>query len=411
MALYWLLIRDCLIELSQHKLRTLLTLLGMIFGVGAVIAMLNIGAGAEREALRQIESFGLRNLLVEQKKFDDKILKEQRRQSSGLSLSDLAAASLLPGVTNSAAELHLENSEVVSHQARTSVKVSGVSTSLFQLSYLPLASGRYWREEEDVQMGQVAVLGSQLAATLFPKGDALGQYVKVNHVWLQVIGVLQSVYGKDEQFQGLKLGGEQNQLFMPLNTLQQRFGREPLAAELSSFRLSFAQGVSTPSMAQALDHLLKTRHQQVDDYKIIVPAELMAQQARTQQIFNFVMTCVAGISLLVGGIGIMNIMLATVLERTSEIGLLRAVGATRADIRRQFMLESFVIAFGGGLLGVIFGLVLAELLGLWSGWAVAWSLQAVLLSFGICAGVGVIFGVYPAIKASELDPVAALQID
>lgn len=409
--LYWLLVRDCLTELSQHKLRTLLTLLGMIFGVGAVIAMLNIGAGAERAALQQIESFGLRNLLVESKSADSKVLQEQRRQSAGLSLSDLAAARLLPGVTAAAAEIRLENSEVVSHQARTSVRISGVSTSFFSLGYLPLASGRYWQEHEDQQMRQVAVLGSQLAATLFPQGDALGRYVKVNHVWLQVVGVLQSVYGKDEQFQGLKLGGEQNQLFMPLNTLQQRFGREPLVAELSSFRLSFAEGVSTPSMAQALDHLLKVRHQQVDDYKIIVPAELMAQQAKTQQIFNFVMTCVAGISLLVGGIGIMNIMLATVLERTAEIGLLRAVGATRADIRRQFMLESFVIAFGGGLLGVVFGLLLAELLGWWSGWSVAWSPLAVLLSFGICAGVGVIFGVYPAIKASALDPVTALQSD
>lgn len=409
--LYWLLVRDCLTELSQHKLRTLLTLLGMIFGVGAVIAMLNIGAGAERAALQQIESFGLRNLLVESKSADSKVLQEQRRQSAGLSLSDLAAARLLPGVTAAAAEIRLENSEVVSHQARTSVRISGVSTSFFSLGYLPLASGRYWQEHEDQQMRQVAVLGSQLAATLFPQGDALGRYVKVNHVWLQVVGVLQSVYGKDEQFQGLKLGGEQNQLFMPLNTLQQRFGREPLVAELSSFRLSFAEGVSTPSMAQALDHLLKVRHQQVDDYKIIVPAELMAQQAKTQQIFNFVMTCVAGISLLVGGIGIMNIMLATVLERTAEIGLLRAVGATRTDIRRQFMLESFVIAFGGGLLGVVFGLLLAELLGWWSGWSVAWSPLAVLLSFGICAGVGVIFGVYPAIKASALDPVTALQSD
>lgn len=409
--LYWLLVRDCLTELSQHKLRTLLTLMGMIFGVGAVIAMLNIGAGAERAALQQIESFGLRNLLVESKSADSKVLQEQRRQSAGLSLSDLAAARLLPGVTAAAAECRLETSEVVSHQARTSVRISGVSTSFFSLGYLPLASGRYWQEHEDQQMRQVAVLGSQLAATLFPQGDALGRYVKVNHVWLQVVGVLQSVYGKDEQFQGLKLGGEQNQLFMPLNTLQQRFGREPLAAELSSFRLAFAEGVATPSMAQALDHLLKVRHQQVDDYKIIVPAELMAQQAKTQQIFNFVMTCVAGISLLVGGIGIMNIMLATVLERTAEIGLLRAVGATRADIRRQFMLESFVIAFGGGLLGVVFGLLLAELLGWWSGWSVAWSPLAVLLSFGICAGVGVIFGVYPAIKASELDPVTALQSD
>ena len=147
------------------------------------------------------------------------------------------------------------------------------------------------------------------------------------------------------------------------------------------------------------------------DYEIVIPAALLAQQKQTQQIFNIVMSCVAGISLLVGGIGIMNIMLATVLERTKEIGLLRAVGATQKDIQIQFIAESFTISILGGILGVFFGILLSELISIYSQWAVSWSLTAIILSFSICAMVGLTFGVYPAIKASKLNPIDALQSD
>ena len=156
---------------------------------------------------------------------------------------------------------------------------------------------------------------------------------------------------------------------------------------------------------------MQMRHNNIQDYDIVIPAELLAQQKQTQQIFNIVMACVAGISLLVGGIGIMNIMLANVMERTTEIGLLRAVGATQQDIRLQFLAESFTISVLGGLLGVVFGLVLSEIIGFYSGWAVSWSLLAIVLSLGICLVVGVGFGVFPAIKASKLNPIEALHSD
>lgn len=405
-------LKDTLAELAQHKLRTFLTLLGMIFGVGAVIAMLNIGEGAEREALKTIETMGLRNIIVESKNFDEKALLEHRKHSLGLSQSDLqAVTSTLPGITGYSAERQIETYTIISHSGKSEGMAVGVLPSYMALSSLPFAAGRNFTEQEDTYAAQVAVLGSQMAASLFPQGEALGQYVKVNHVWLQVIGVLAEPYTSNNEFQGIKLGGEQNQLFMPLQTAHNRFRALPLAAELSSFRVQLADGVNSAVTAQALNFLLQQRHNDIDDFRLIVPAALLAQQEQTQKIFNIVMSCVAGISLLVGGIGIMNIMLATVLERTKEIGLLRAIGATKRDIKLQFVAESFTIAIVGGIAGILFGIILSELIAFYSGWAVSWSLPAIVLSFSICALIGIAFGVYPAIKASELDPITALQTD
>jgi putative ABC transport system permease protein len=405
-------LKDTLAELAQHKLRTFLTLLGMIFGVGAVIAMLNIGEGAEREALKTIETMGLRNIIVESKSFDEKTLLEHRKHSLGVSQSDLqAAVSTLPDITGYSAERKLETYAIISHSGKSEGVAVGVLPSYLELSSLPLAAGRNFTELEDLYAAQVAILGSQMANSLFPDGEALGKYVKVNHVWLQVIGVLAEPFTSQNEFQGIKLGGEQNQLFMPLQTARNRFRSIPLDAELSSFRLQLAEGANTAVIAQALNALLLQRHNDIDDYRIVVPAALLAQQEQTQKIFNIVMSCVAGISLLVGGIGIMNIMLATVLERTKEIGLLRAIGATKRDIKLQFVAESFTIAIVGGIAGILFGIILSELIAFYSGWAVSWSLPAIVLSFSICALIGIAFGVYPAIKASELDPITALQTD
>ena len=266
-------------------------------------------------------------------------------------------------------------------------------------------------KNDDQNFGQVALLGATMAKQLFPVEQAVGQNIKINHLWFKVVGVLKPAFLKQEEFQGIKLGGEQNQVFIPLKTAIHKFPAKKLASGVSSIKFKLDQSIDPISAAKAITHLLNRRHNDVDDFDIIIPAALLAQQKQTQQIFNIVMSCVAGISLLVGGIGIMNIMLATVLERTKEIGLLRAVGATQKDIRIQFLAESFFISILGGLLGVIFGLLLSELISFYSQWAVSWSLTAIVLSFSICAMVGLIFGVYPAIKASKLDPIEALQSD
>lgn len=403
---------DTFAELAQHKLRTLLTLLGMIFGVGAVIAMLNIGEGAEREALSMIDSMGLHNLIIQAKEFEDKELKEQRKHSSGLTIRDGEVSTRsLPFVEAFSAQKSIDTYSIFSAVGKSDGEAKGVSPSFFTLSKFDLSQGRLLKEADDVNFSQVALLGSSTAKQLFPLGGALGKNIKINHLWFKVVGVLQAPFLKKEEFQGIKVGGDQHQVFIPLQTAIHRFQNKDLASEISSLKLKIKDNIDPIAAAKAVSHLLQRRHNEVDDYEMVIPAALLAQQKQTQQIFNIVMSCVAGISLLVGGIGIMNIMLATVLERTKEIGLLRAVGATQKDIQLQFIAESFTISILGGILGVVFGILLSELIALYSQWAVSWSITAIVLSFSICALVGLTFGVYPAIKASKLDPIDALQSD
>jgi len=409
---YFNLLLDTLSELAQHKLRTLLTLLGMIFGVGAVISMLNIGEGAEREALKMIDNMGLHNLIINAKEFDEKELREQRKHSMGLSIHDgKIAVAAMPFVTAFSAQKVIETYSIFSAEGKSSGAAVGVSANFFTLSKFNLANGRVLKQSDEQAFSQVVLLGASAAKQLFPLGNAIGKNIKINSQWFNVVGVLKAPFLKKTEFQGMKLGGEQNQVFIPLTTALHKFPVKNLASEITSLKLRIDKNVDSIAAAKAVSHLLHRRHNQVDDYTMVIPAALLAQQKQTQQIFNIVMSCVAGISLLVGGIGIMNIMLATVLERTKEIGLLRAVGATQKDIRIQFVAESFTISIMGGLLGVIFGLFLSELISIYSQWAVSWSITAIILSFSICALVGLIFGVYPAIKASKLDPIEALQTD
>ena len=404
--------KDTFAELAQHKLRTLLTLLGMIFGVGAVIAMLNIGEGAEREALKMIDTMGLHNLIIESKTFEEKELKEQRKHSSGLTIRDGEISTRsLPFVESFSAQKVIDTYSVFSTQGKSDGKAIGVSASFFSLSKFSLEQGRLLNEADNLNFSQVVLLGSASAKQLFPLGDALGKNVKINHLWFKVVGILQAPFLKKDAFQGVKLGGDQHKVFIPLNTAIHKFSSKPLTSEVNSIKLKLNPSVDPIEAAKAVSHLLERRHNEVDDYEIVIPAALLAQQKQTQKIFNIVMSCVAGISLLVGGIGIMNIMLATVLERTKEIGLLRAVGARQKDIQLQFIAESFTISIIGGILGVFFGILLSELISIYSEWAVSWSITAIVLSFSICAMVGLTFGVYPAIKASKLDPIEALQSD
>ncbi|WGL16312.1 ABC transporter permease [Microbulbifer bruguierae] len=404
--------REALAELSQHKLRTLLTLLGMIFGVGAVIAMLNIGKGAEQEALRMIETMGLNNLIVSSRVPAKDELYEQRKQSAGLSLRDgEATLATLPFIRTFSAQKTVDTYTLLSAHGKSDAAAIGVNPGYFTLSPYRLDAGRLLSAEDESSLAQVAVLGEEVAKQLFPAENPIGGRVKINHLWFEVVGVLDSPFIEDTEFEGVRLGADKDQIFIPFATAMQRFTHAMLAPEVSEIKFQLVTDTDANQAARAIAHLLERRHNGVQDYTLVVPAALMAQKMETQTIFNIVMSCVAGISLLVGGIGIMNIMLATVLERTREIGLMRAVGATQKDIRNQYLVESFTIAILGGLIGVLFGLILSEIIALYAGWAIAWSLRAILLSFTVCALIGLLFGVYPAIKASKLNPIDALQSD
>jgi putative ABC transport system permease protein len=399
-------------QLRQHKLRTALTLLGMVFGVGAVIAMLSIGEGAKQEALRLIESMGLRNILVESRDFDEDTLREIRKHSVGLSLADVRAIEqTLPSVEGISAEKKVKVWNLFSRQASADAQVLAVSPEYFDLASLRLAEGKPIDTDDNRYYAQVAVLGAQAARNLFPDGEPLGQRVKINHLWVKVIGVLEDKdLGKDE-FQGVSLGGDRNRVFIPLATAHKRLKFELMESELDGIRLKLNRKADPQLTALTINHLLSRRHGEENDYEIIIPAALLKQQQQTQKIFTIVMSAIAGISLLVGGIGIMNIMLATVLERTREIGLLRALGARKRDIQVQFLLESATVAGLGAFIGVFFGLLLAFVIQQFAGWPAGWSMTAIVLSVSICLLTGVGFGWYPARQAAALDPIRALHAE
>ncbi len=399
-------------QLRQHKLRTALTLLGMVFGVGAVIAMLSIGEGAKQEALRLIESMGLRNILIESRDFDAATLTQIREHSVGLSQSDVRAmVQTLPDVEGVSSEKKIKAWSLFSSQASSDAQVLAVSPEYFALASLKVAKGRKINAEDNKYYAQVAVLGAQAARSLFPEGNPVGQPVKINYLWVTVIGVLQDRDLSKDEFQGISLGGDRNRVFIPLATALKRLKFEPLESELDAVRLKLDKKADPQLAALTVNHLLSRRHGGEKDYAIIIPAALLKQQQKTQQIFTIVMSAIAGISLLVGGIGIMNIMLATVLERTREIGLLRALGARKRDIQLQFLVESATVASLGALIGIFFGLALAFVIQLFAGWPVGWSLAAILLSVSICLLTGVVFGWYPARQAAALDPIRALHAE
>ncbi len=405
--------REAVEELSRRKLRTLLTLLGLIFGVGAIVAMQGVGEGSRREALRMVESLGLHNLIVEaHSPQDDDALKEVRARSLGLTLADARAAmDVVPGAGRFAAEKRVRTQSVFSDEGSGDIQASGVSPGYFAMSSLQIARGRTLSAQDDATLAAVAVLGAQAAQELFPDGKALGRLVKVNHVWLHVVGVLvDRDLGKDK-FEGVSLGAESNRVFVPLASALARFRFQPMEDEVDRFLLRIDDPSRLGADARVLGALLDQRHGGADDYTLVVPQQLYQQNQKTQRIFSIVMGSIAGVSLLVGGIGIMNIMLANVLERRREIGLLRAIGARRNDIVVRFLREAVVICAAGAAIGLLFGALLAYLIAAFAGWQVAWAPLPVLLSSALCAVIGLAFSVYPARQAAALDPIEAIRAE
>jgi len=397
-------------EMMHHKLRTLLTLLGMVFGVGAVIAMLSIGEGAKMESTRLIESMGLRNLVISEKQNDEETRNEIRKNSIGLNLNDMRSISnSLPFVTHSCAEKNINTYSLFSKNGEADSTVMAVSADCFSMSNLKVADGKLFNQDDNNSSRQLAVIGAEVANSLFPNEDAIGQLIKVNHLWVEVVGVLQQQKLSKNEIQGIKLGAEHNRIFIPLSTAHKRLKIPDLESQIDNIRVTINESIQPQIAALAIDKLLKRRHGNVDDFEIIVPASLLNQQNKTQKIFTIVMSSIAGISLLVGGIGIMNIMLATILERTKEIGLMRALGARKSDIKNQFLVESATISAVGALLGIVMGVMLSFMIQSFADWPVQWSISSIILAVSVCLITGVGFGYYPAKKAAELDPILALQ--
>ena len=395
-----------------HKLRSLLTTLGVIFGVAAVISMLSIGEGAKRAAIEQIKLLGTNNIRVNHLKLTgEKAEEAEKKLSRGLTYSDgqLIRANLpnVKGVT----PLRFVEIEVMVGNKESSGRVVGTDDSYEWVTNFHPGEGRFISALDVNDAKRVCVIGSEVRQELFGYRNPLGRRIKIGDTWFAVIGVMEPKTVKEDKGSVIKLRNINKDIYIPVTTALKRFTDELRPQGIEEIAIQVASEEQVLMTAEIVKRVLNRTHNEVADYEIIIPAELLAQSQKTQRVFNIVMGSIAAISLLVGGIGIMNIMLASVTERTKEIGTRRALGATEKDILGQFLNETVIISVTGGVIGIILGVIMAKAINLFAGWDTVISLYSVVISFGISALVGIVFGIYPAQKAAKMDPIAALRFE
>lgn len=408
-------IRQALGNLRAQKTRTLLTALGIVFGVGSVIGMLAIGSGAREESLRFIEQLGVRNVLVDARPTASREEFMQRRKSSpGLSDRDVRILRAnIESLELLSARRTMHPAQVLPKPARDIPELYGVNPTYQAIHSLRMAEGKFFTPADDDASATVCVLGETAKVNLLGYGSAAGKFIKVNDTWLEVVGVLNEQLMAGASSNGGAMQDINNIVYIPLNTFQYRFWDTSASQkdDLDGIEIRLKPEIDSVEVAKVVTAVLNQTHHGVQDYSVTIPAALLAQQKRTQTIFTYVMVAIAAISLLVGGIGIMNIVLATVMERTREIGVRRSVGARRFDIVRQFLTESVLISMGGGLLGIGFGFFLAWLIARTAEWKTIVTPVSVFVAFGVSVFVGIVFGIYPAVKASRINPIDALRYE
>jgi putative ABC transport system permease protein len=402
-------------NLASHKLRSLLTMLGMIFGVAAVVAMLSIGAGAQQKVMAFIEQLGVRNLIVEAKEArNDQELQKVRKNSPGLTLRDYQIIRQnVSDIQQATPRKRFTPTKILPKPQQDTPVVYGVEPSYLAIGHLRVTEGRFFDESDNAASAPVCVLGAAAKDSLFGASQAVGEYIKLNEMWCHVIGIAGPQLAPESDVAGVRTEDMNNLVYAPLNSVLYRLedSQSWLKDEIDGLYLHLASTDTSVTDAEVVRGILNSSHHDAGDFSVIVPAELLAQQKRTEQLFNTVMVAIASISLLVGGIGIMNIMLAAILERTREIGVRRAIGARRWDIIRQFVIEATLISFAGGLLGVVLGFAMSQLIAWLAGWSTVVTLSSILLAFVVSISVGLIFGIYPAVKAARLDPVEAIRYE
>jgi putative ABC transport system permease protein len=435
-----------------NKLRTFLTALGIIFGVAAVIAMLAIGNGAQQEILEQIKLVGVNNIvvtpIVEQTEEDlttNGAGQEKQKYSPGLTLKDVAGLSkIIPAVARVSPEILIET-YIIKNGLRRSAKLVGVTPTYFGLTNFTLSSGKMFNDDHLQRGDPVCIIGSSIAAKFFPTEDPLGKSIKVGGNWLNIIGILDERFVSESSIEKLGIRNYNMDVYTPIQTVLVRYENRDLVTETMIRGANSSSGgrfmiiiggddddqnaplenyhqidrlviqventETLASTAEVLSRYLKRRHSDVIDYEITIPELLLKQQQRTKNIFNFVLGAIAGISLLVGGIGIMNIMLASVMERIKEIGLRLSIGAKKEDIVLQFLNEAVMISVSGGIIGVILGVTMAIVVSNVADIPTVISAFSIVLSFGVAATVGLIFGIAPARRAASQDPITSLRYE
>lgn len=428
-------------SISQNRLRGILTSLGIIFGVASVIAMLAIGRGAQEEILEQMKILGANNIIIKPiiDQDDENDEEEENKKvvySPGLTLADGdAIMELIPNVEKMTPEVVIETNFLRPGLRKTG-KVVGVDNSFFDMSGFTLENGSVFSPIHMETASSVCVIGNGVKARFFPGVNPIGKQIKCGKVWLTVIGVANERNISEKNIKSLGIRDYNMDIYVPVKTVLLRFknrnritekdldrgGRDedenevvdPTAKnyhQLDKLTITLKNSEQVFEVAEVLGRMLLRRHNQVQDFEVIVPEQLLAQEQRTKKIFNLVLTSIASISLLVGGIGIMNIMLASVMERIKEIGVRLSLGATKTDIITQFLSEAISLSVFGGIVGILTGVLFSVLIESETGIKTIVTPYSVILSFFVSFSIGVLFGFFPARKAAGQDPVVSLRYE
>jgi putative ABC transport system permease protein len=406
-------------SLMLHKLRSMLTTLGMLFGVASVVAMLAIGEGASKEAQEQIMQLGSRNIILRSiKPPDDPVSNQNTRVSTyGLTNADFDRIALTFPWARGVVPVRILQQEVRFADKALNPRVMATTPDYLTATGRVVHEGRFLNTRDELRTANVCVLGYEVARHLFPFSSSIGQKVKIGPDYFEVVGTLlpRVPLGNDQPAPSTVITSE---ILLPMSTGLRWFGdmqvkirsgsRDIEVVELHEIILEVDEAQNVPIAAAATREMLQRNHKD-RDYEIVVPLELLLREEATKRIFKIVLASIAGISLLVGGIGIMNVMLATVTERTREIGVRRALGAKKRHIVMQFLIETVVLSVGGGLLGIGLGLSIPKIVEYYTDMEPVVTPTAPLLAFGISVGVGLLFGLYPAWRAADMDPVDALR--
>ena len=419
-----------------NKVKSILTALGIIFGVAAVISMLAIGNGAQQEILEQMKMVGVNNIIVlpvveTQEKKADETSKKEKKYSPGLTIKDMEAITHeLPDINMISPQI-TKDTYVIQSGIRRSAKLHGVMPEFFELFNISLLSGKMFTDYQLTNGLPVCIVSEDIAMRFFSSINIVNKKIKCGKEWLTIVGVAEK-RSVGESTGKLGLSSGQDVIYTPVQSMLLRFenraaitkkdlGKQNNDESTSSTTIqdSYHQLDKIIVQVQETEQLSKTaniitrillrKHLDIADFEVIIPELLLKQQQRTKDIFNFVLGAIAGISLLVGGIGIMNIMLASVLERIKEIGTRKALGATRKNIEVQFIAESTIISISGGLIGIILGFIFSILVSRFADILTIISPGSIIIAFGISVSVGIIFGYMPAKKAALQDPVVSLR--
>lgn len=434
-----------------NGMRSILTALGIMFGVAAVITMLAIGKGAKQEILSQIELVGVNNIVIkpvleskeeeETSDEDEQGEEEQKKFSKGLDLTDVESmVRIIPSIRKTSPEIVLDT-YVIGNGIRRSAKLVGIEPSYFKINNIDLVKGSNFSSLQLENAEPVCIIGKTIQHKFFTGVDPIGEYIKCGEHWLKVIGVIEEKQVSAEAMDNLGIRDYNLDIYTPIKTVLVRYKNRAFIQTSSSqvvrrgnttyftsddednggkpfnynqidrLVIQVNESAALQQTAEVVSRMLQRRHNDVVDFEITIPQQLLKQQQKTKDIFNLVLIVIAGISLLVGGIGIMNIMLASVLERTREIGVRLAIGAKKEDIITQFMLEAVLISLTGGIIGVILGILGAKAIEAFADITTIISGYSILLSFGVASGVGLIFGISPAKKAANQNPIESLRYE